>query len=178
MAMSTILLFPGPVALTDGTSGNIGATSVLAKSSGTPPTNAPNLFFTELIFNGATDWHCFFGFAMPSDYASGGTLKLNWKRASGTGAANVVWKGAVAAVTPGGTEVPNTKVLSTVATVTTAAGTTSQALQTSSINLNMDSAAPADSILIMLGRDADNAADTLDNVDAQVPTVWFEYTVA
>ncbi len=176
MAVGTILLFPGHVTLPDGTTGNIFAQAQIAKSTGTPPTNGPNLFLTELLFDGTTDEHCFFGFALPSDYVSGGTLKLHWKRASGTGAADVVWKGAVAAVTPGGAEVPNTKVFSTVATTTTAAGTTVQALQATSITLTMDSAAAADSVWIMLGRDADNAADTLNAVDAQVTAVFFEYT--
>lgn len=176
MATGTILLWPGSLTLPDGTTGNAFAQAQIVKSSGTAPTNGSSLFLTELLFDGTTDEHVLFGFTMPSDYASGGALKLNWKRASGTAAANVVWKGAVAAITPGGTEVPNSKALNTVATTTTAAGTTSQALQTTAITLTMDSAAAGDSVWIMLGRDADNAADTLNAVDAQVASVWFEYT--
>jgi len=176
MATGTILLWPGEVTLPDGTSGNVFAQAQIFKSTGTAPTNGPVLFGTELLFDGTTDEHVFFAFGMPQDYASGGTLYINWKRASGTGAADVVWKGAVAAVTPGGTEVPNTKALNTVATTTTNAGTTSQALQQTTITLTMDSAAARDSVWVMLGRDADNAADTLNVVDAQVTSVWLEYT--
>lgn len=178
MATGSILLFPGEVTCPDGTASNLFVQAQVAKSSGSPPTNGPNLFFTELLFDGTSDEHCFFGFYMPSDYASGGSLVLNWKRASGTGAANVVWKGAVAAITPGGTEVPNTKVLNTVATTTTAAGTTSQAVQTTSVTLTMDSAAAGDAVWIMCGRDADNASDTLNAVDAQLVTAAFTYTTS
>ena len=176
MPTGEVLLWPGALTLPDGTSGNAFAQAQVIKSTGTAPTNGPVLHFTELLFDGTTDEHVFFPFMMPGDYSSGGTLVLNWKRASGTGAANVVWKGAVAAITPGGTEVPNTKSLNTVATVTTAAGTTSQAEQTSSITLTMDAAVAGDSVDIMLGRDADNASDTLNAVDAQVRTVKFTYT--
>ena len=177
MATGTILLWPGEVTLPDGTTNNAWARAQVFKSTGTPPTNGPNLFAAELLFGGgANDEHAFFGFGMPQDYSSGGTLYINWKRASGTGAANVVWKGAVAAVTPGGTEVPNSKALNTVATTTTAAGTTVQALQQTTITLTMDSAAARDSVWVMLGRDSSNASDTLDAVDAQVASVWLEYT--
>jgi len=86
-----------------------------------------------------------------------------------------VCKAAVAAVTPGATEVPNSKALNTVATTTTACSTTSQALVTTAITLTMDSAAAGDMVTVMLGRDADNASDTL-TVDAQVTDVNFTYT--
>lgn len=176
MATGTILLWPGAVTLPDGTASNLFAQAQVAKSSGTPPTNGPNLYFTELLFDGAADEQVLFGFMMPSDYASGGTVTIHWKRASGTGAADVVWKAAIAAVTPGGTEVPNTKALATVSTTTSAAGTTSQALRTANISPSMDSAAAGDTVFVMVGRDADNAADTLNAVDAQVTAIDFTYT--
>src|SRR5438046_1663398 len=129
MATGTILLWPGAITLTDGTTGNAYCKAQVAKSTGKAPTNGPRLLFTELLFNAATYEHCFFTFTLPGDYSSGGIVNINWKRASGTTAQNCIWKAAVAAVTPGGAEVPNSKALNTVATVTTAAGTTSQALQ-------------------------------------------------
>src|SRR6266702_3722427 len=168
MATGTILLWPGAISLPDGTSGNAFCQAQVEKSTGTAPTNGPSLFFTELLFDAATDEHCFFTFTLPSDYSSGGIININWKRASLTTAVNVVWKAAVAA------EVPNSKALNTVAT-TTACSTTSQALVTTAITLTMDSAAVGDMVTVMLGRDADNASDTL-TVDAQVTDVNFTYT--
>lgn len=176
MATGTILLWPGPLTLPDGTTNNAFCQAQVVKSSGTEPTNAPDVYFTELLFDGATDEHALFTFVLPSDYASGGTVIIQWKRASGTGAADAVWKAAMAAVTPGGTEVPNSKIFNTVSTQTTAAGTTSQALQTTSLTPASDSAAAGDMVTVMVGRDADNASDTLNAVDAQVTTVYFEYT--
>ena len=176
--MSEILLYPGPITIPAGDSGNEFAQIQVVNSSGTPPSNGPDLFFTELLFDGATDEHVVFGFRMPADYSSGGTLKVQWKRASGTGAANVVVKAAVAAITPGAAEVPNSKSFNTVATTTTAAGTTAQAVVESDITLTMDSAAAGDMVWIMLGRDADNGADTLNSVDIQVVSVIFSYTAA
>lgn len=176
MATGTILLYPGAVVLPDGTTDNVFCGIQVAKSTGTPPTNGPNLFFEELLFDGTTDEMCFFNFQMPSDYASGGSVIIHWKRASGTGAADVVWKSAVAAITPGGAEVPNTKVLNTVSTATTAAGTTSQAVQTTTISPSMDSAVASDTVFVMVGRDASNASDTLNAVDAQVVSVSIIYT--
>src|SRR6266567_8263505 len=159
MATGTILLWPGAISLPDGTSGNAFCQAQVAKSTGTAPTNGPSLFFTELLFDAATDEHCFFTFTLPSDYSSGGIININWKRASLTTVVNVVWKAAVAAVTPGTTEVPNSKALNTVATTSTACSTTSQALVTTAITLTMDSAAVGDMVTVMLGRDADNASD-------------------
>lgn len=178
MATGTIILFPGPLTLPDGTTNNVFCQAQVVKSTGTEPTNAPDVYFTELLFDGTTDEHALFTFPLPADYSTGGTVIIQWKRASGTGAADVVWKAAIAAVTPGGTEVPNSKIFNTVSTQTTAAGTTSQALQTTSITPNSDSAAAGDMMTVMVGRDADNGSDTLNAVDAQVTTVRFEYTTA
>ena len=178
MATGTIILWPGPLTNPDGTTNNGFSRSQRAKSSGTPPTNGTNLFLDELLWSDTQDDHALFVFPMPPDYASGGTVYIQWKRASGTGAADVVLKSSVAALTAGAGEVPNTKVMAAVSTVTTAAGTTSQALVQSTMTPNMDSAAARDLVAIMVGRDRDNAADTLTGVDVQVTAVWLEYTTA
>ena len=176
MPTGTIILWPGEATLPDGSAGEGFAQAQIIRSTGTPPTNAPDVNFTELLFDGTTDEHTIFAFRVPSDYSSGGTVKLNWHRESGTGAADVVWKAAIAAVTPGGAEVPHSKIFNTVSTVTTAAGTTAQAEQTSLVSPNADAAAAHDTIFLMVGRDADNAADTLNAVDAGVTSIAFEYT--
>ena len=179
MPTGTILLWPGEVTLPDGTASNAFAQAQVAKSTGTAPTNGPVLHFTELLFDGTTQEHVFFGFRMPQDYSSGGTAKIQWKRASGTGAADVVWLCCLAALTPGAAEVPNSKSLPAPDSATTAAGTTSQALVETSIALSataLNSVAAGDYVLLMLGRDADAAADTLNAVDVQVVTAAIEYT--
>lgn len=167
-------LFPGERIDTNETENNA-AIPQMVVSSGTPPSNAPKLAFQELSFNGTTDQHVIFPVIL-FDYVSGGTLKWNGRRASGTGAADVVMKGAVAAITAGAAEIPSAKIFNTVATGTTAVGTTAQALVTGSITLTMDSAATGDDIYIMFGRDANNASDTLDGVAVLVTRVWLEYT--
>jgi hypothetical protein len=169
-------LYPGNVILPDGTAGNEFAQAQIFQSTGTAPTNGAKVHGSELLFDGTTDEVVFFQFPLPADYVSGGTIYFNGKRASGTGAANVIMKCAVAAVTPGATEVPNTKVLNTVTTTAAlAVGTTPQALVQSTCAPAMDSAAPRDTVWIMFGRDATNASDTLDNIDFQVVSVWLEY---
>lgn len=178
MATGTILLWPGAVTLPDGTTDNLFAQAEVVKSTGTPPANGVNLHFTQLLFDGTVAENVFFGFLLPADYASGGTLTIHWKRASGTGAADVVWKAAAAALTPGGTEVPNTKAHAAVTTVTSAAGTTSQALRTTALSPNMDGAAAGDTLYLVVSRDGDNASDTLDAVDAQVTAIAWTYTTA
>jgi len=178
MATGYVMLWPGEVTFPDGASGNAfpGIEQIL--SSAAAPTNGCKVHFLQLVFDAATDEHVIFSFPLPGDYASGGTLRVKWKRKSGTGAANAVWKAAVAALTAGGTEVPDSKAFSTVATTTTAAGTTANAVQETTITLTMDSAAAGDMLYLMLGRDGDNAADTLDAIDACVVGVTFEYTTA
>jgi uncharacterized protein DUF5907 len=172
-----IQLWPGMLTLPDGTAGNALAPAQVTQSTGTPPTDAPKLQFTDLLFDPATDQHAFSCFPMPNDYGSGGTLYLNWRRTSGTAAANAEWKAGVAAVTPGGTENLTTKIFNTVTfSGASAAGTTTNASRQSTITLNMDTAAARDTVCIMFGRNADSSTDSMSADPAAVSAVWLEYT--
>jgi Repeat of unknown function (DUF5907) len=176
-ATGHIQLWPGMLTLPDGTAGNALVPAQVTQSTGTPPTDAPKLQFTDLLFDFATDQHAFSCFAMPNDYGSGGTLYLNWRRTTGTAAANVEWKAGVAAVTPGGTENLTTKIFNTVTfSGASAAGTTTNASRQSTITLNMDTAAARDTVCIMFGRNADSATDSMSADPAAVSAVWLEYT--
>jgi hypothetical protein len=176
----TIQLWPGMLTLPDGTSGNLVVPAQVFLSTGTPPTDAPKMQFTDLVFdNVTTDQMAFSCFPMPNDYnaAQPTTMYINWRRTTGTTAQNAEWKAAVAAVTPGGTENIMTKILNTVTySGASAAGTTTNALRQSTITLTMDSAAGRDTVCVMFGRNADDATD--DNLadPAAVSSVWLEYT--
>ena len=179
LQVGTLQLWPGTITLPDGTASNAFAQAQVAKSSGTPPTNGSNLFLTELLFDFvATDEHAVFCQLLPTDYASGGTVRVLWKR-NDTGAqsaANVVWKTAVAAITPGGAEVVNTKAFAAVTTSgAQAAGTTGQALRVTTMTPAMDSAAALDLLCVMLGRDASDTTNDTLGVDAAVVNVVLEY---
>jgi hypothetical protein len=172
-----IQLWPGMLTLPDGTAANALVPAQVTQSTGTPPTDAPKLQFTDLLFDFTTDQHAFSCFPMPADYGSGGTLYLNWRRTTGTAAANVEWKAGVAAVTPGGTENLTTKIVNTVTfSGASAAGTTTNASRQSTITLNMDTAAARDTVCIMFGRNADSATDSMSADPAAVSAVWLEYT--
>jgi hypothetical protein len=174
LQIGRIELWPAFIVLPDGTTNNAFATSQQVASTGTPPTNGPNLFFQDVRFDPATDQHFFRCVGLPADYASGGTLYLNWRRTAGTTAQDAVWKAGVAAVTPGAAELLTTKSLNTIATATTAAGTTANAEVQTTITLTMDSAAARDTVCFMVGRDANNASDTLAD-PAALSAAWVEY---
>jgi len=132
--------------------------------------------FTTLDFDGAGALEsCLWQFRVPADYASGGTLKIQWQTNS-TSAQNCKWQAQVSAVTPADADTVLEHAFAAAATVTTGANTTeARRLIESSITLTMDSAAAGDFITIRLFRDSADAADTL-TVDAEVLMVAFEYT--
>jgi hypothetical protein len=178
-ATGTIQIWPGMLTLPDGTAGNLLVPSQVFQSTGTQPTDAPKLQWTDLVFdNASTDQHAFSCFVMPNDYnaAQPTTMYLNWRRTTGTTAQNADWKAAVAATAPGGVANLATKIFNAVTTSgASAAGTTTNALRQSTITLNMDSAAGRNTVCVMFGRNADSANDTLAD-PAAVTNVWLEYT--
>jgi hypothetical protein len=173
-----ILLWPGAVTLPDGSAGNAFGVAQIVRSSGAAPTGGPKLHFDELLFDPTTDEHVLFGVRMPADYVSGGTVKIQWKANATVPTNGVVWKACLAAVTPGAAEVPDSKSYPVPDTVTTLDSATANALMESSLALGataLNGAVAGDWVSLMVGRDADAAADTV-TVDAAVVGISLDYT--
>lgn len=171
MATATILLGVGAAVLSDGSASN--AAPQIKRTQGTDAN--PKKHFLVLAFDASTQEHCSWQFRMPTDYSSGGTLKISWMGAGASGN-NVIWGAQVSATTPADADTPIEHAKSSAATVTTAGNATeARRLNESSISLNMDSAAAGDFIVITLYRDADDASDNYTS-DAEVVAAAFEYT--
>src|SRR5262245_7188437 len=171
MATGTVLCATGSAILPDGSTSNLGPG--LTRRQGTQ--TGAKVHFLTLDFDGAGALElCFWGFRLPADYSSGGTLKIQWQ-ANATANA-VKWQAKIGAVTPADVDTVLEHAFAAAATVTTNVNTTeARRLTESSITLTMDSAAAGDYITIQLLRDSADAADT-STVDAEVLAVSFEYT--
>jgi hypothetical protein len=144
------------------------------KGGGTSSSSVPNTAYIYITFDAATNQHLFWVFRMPTDFASGPVLKVQWNISSTTG--NVVWEGRIAANTPGDATTPGAEALAAANSVTTAVNGTTFRLTESSITLtNADSVAAGDYVILMLKRDAANASDTAA-ASAILNAVTLEYT--
>lgn len=174
MATGTVMLPPGAAILPDGSTNNAAPALQRAKSSAAAPT--PH--FLQLVFDAATKEMCMWAFRMPSDYASGPTLKVQYKMASAT-SGNVIIEGRIAAVTDGDAQDVDAKAFGTANTSSASAvPATAGYLKEISLALtNADSLAAGDFTIVYLARDAANASDTAAG-DMEVPTSSLEYTTA
>jgi hypothetical protein len=129
----------------------------------------------KLLFDAATDEAAVFGFRMPSNYASGGVLKIQYTMASAT-ALEVDFEALVMAVTDADAADVVTSSFNTLATGTDTVVGTAGYLDEISITLTMDGAVAGDFIYIYLSTDSDDA--TLDDAtgDREVVMLSFEYT--
>lgn len=141
----------------------------------TGASNQPDIDY--LPFDGAAAEYAKAVIRMPTDWnASTLTAKFDWRRASGTGAANVVW--GIRAVCVADNESPAAN-FGTGATVTDAASTTA-----ANFNLSSETSActvagtPAAGELMFLEvyRDGASGSDSLDAVDAWLSGVVLYYT--
>ena len=174
MATSRIILpIPGGVA-PDGTgTGNNPATPEKVVSSGTQTTNTPKASYVQLLFDPTTDEHWLWPFELPGDYVSGGTLRLKFTN-KGTAANNVVWKAAVAVAITGTTDL-DAIVFGAAATANATPSTTTGIVTEVTIALTMTNAAANRQMILMVGRDPDNASDT-NASDMALVGATFEYT--
>jgi hypothetical protein len=173
MATGSVSLPPGGACLPDGSSGNLAAALVLYQGTET----SPKKHYRVLAFDGGGNQeHAWWTFPLPTDYSSGGSLRIKWRMASGTSTNNVKWQAKVAAMTPSDSDAIQAHAEAAAATVTTSGlATTAGRLIESVVTLTMDSAAGGDLLFIVLFRNSGDAADTL-TVDAEVVAVTFEYT--
>lgn len=174
MATGTIILPIAAASPPDGSSGN--AAPALLRLQGTE--SNPKKHFVYAAFDAATDEHLWWVWRLPSNYASGGTVKLMWM-ANAVTSTSVVWGASLGAITPADTDTPVEHANAAATTATTAINTTeARRLTETSIALgNLDSAGAGDVVFLLVYRDADNGSDTLA-VDAELITVTFEYTTS
>lgn len=172
MATGTIELLPGAATFPDASTGN--AACGLSRRQGTEAN--PKKHFLTLDYDGAgsTAEYAWWQFRMPTDYSSGGALKIEWMANATAG--DVKLQARVGAITAADADTPMEHAQAAAATVTTTTNATEARRQnSSSITLTMDSAAAADIIFLTLFRDPSDAADTC-TADAEVIAAVFEYT--
>lgn len=170
MATGTVQLPPGYWVPPDGSTNNIAAG--ISRRQGTQATRKAHFLTMDFDGAGAVEgMHA--TFRMPADYASGGTLKIQW---GANAVANAVkLQAQLGAITPADADTPLEHAYAAAATVTTSVNATeARRLTESSITLTMDSAAAGDFIELVLFRDSADAADTA-TVDCEVEMVVFEY---
>ncbi len=130
-----------------------------------------------LAFDGAATEYASFVIPMPKGWNEGTiTADLQWRRASGTGAANVVWGIRGRAVSGGDSPIGS---FGSGASVVAAAETTTANFafsgETGACTIG-NSPAESDLVFFEVFRDAANGSDTLDGVDAWLTGVRLFYT--
>lgn len=129
-------------------------------SAGAAPTNGVALRLRARTVDAATDQTIQLMFALPSNYASGGTLSFKF---SGVSSGNVIWKTAYALIHPASEATPtawSAASFGTVSTTTAAAASNTGYMKEVSIDLGVTGAHGGDLLAVLLGRDADNVSDT------------------
>ncbi len=180
MATGTILLDMAGATPADGTgTGNTPAIASVSASVGAQTTNSPKVTLITWAFGAATDSHVMWSFRMPENYASGGTLFLESACVNGqAAAAEVIWKAALAAVTPGASENLFSKVFGTAATGSAVFNSIGSGIVIqSSVSPGLDSVAAGDMVTLFVGRDADH---TMDDVvgDVLLTAASLEYVTS
>lgn len=130
-----------------------------------------------LAFDGAAKEFAQFVLKMPKAWDAGAvTFSFDWRRASGTGAADVVWGARALAVSDNDTPVAN---FGSDATVTSAAKTTTanfvESAETAALTVG-GTPAKTDLVFFEVFRDGAAGADTLNAVDAWLSGVTLYYT--
>lgn len=152
-----------------------GGCAPLAYSAGAA--NQPDVPY--LAFDGATEEYAEFMFQLPPRYTGGGIkVAFQWRRASGTGAANCVWGAAGLSVADNESPAQN---YGSAQTVTDAAMTTTANFALSGFTGDITLAgtpAASEMCFLRLYRDADAAGDTLNAVDAWLSGVVVRVPVA
>lgn len=173
MAVVGITLPIGSAILPDGSSGN--ATPAISQIQGTE--SNPKKHFLGASFDPTTDQHLWWSFQMPSDYVSGGTVRLLWYANATTGTCR--WGARLGAITPADTDTPIEHAEAAASTAGTAANTTeAKRLVETQIALGaLDSVSAGDLVCLLVYRDADGTSGTDDlAVVSVLLNVMFEYT--
>ncbi len=174
MATGHVILFPGGWAPDGSGTGNNPAALSYEVSTGTQTTNTPKVTQIKLLFDGATDEHWIFGFLMPSDYLSGGTLRGKVKFTTATSGTAIMKAGQKSSTDSSTDDDASVYVAADVSSSITAPGTQGQTIGFT-ITLTTTDMAASRKINIFIGRDPDNASDTI-TTDLELLDLNFEYT--
>jgi hypothetical protein len=174
MATGSILLTPGSAVLPDGSASN--AAPAISRQQSTAANPKPH--FLTLDFDASADEHAWWIVHAPADYASAGTVKIDWFANATTGTCR--WGVKIGAVTAGDADTPLEHAMATATTAGTATNATeANRLNSTSIDCssNLDSLAAGDLLMILIYRDGDGTSGTDDlSVDAKLAAAAFEYT--
>ena len=167
--------------LPDGTTGNVPPELVREKSTGTF-SGAPSPTRTYARFAGdaaAVAESLLWSFILPSNWGSGGTLRLKWKAAAAT-TGTVIWKAGACAITEGSTD--DDAVAFTAATAATASTAPATQGQSAEVTIAMTTTGFAANRWVTVFVARDPVADTMTGTgtagDAILMGVQFEYTAA
>jgi hypothetical protein len=171
MATGYLLLFPGGYG-SDGTANSVAAAPELQVSSTAAASNKPKLHRMRLAFDQTTDEHWFFGFKMPGDYASGGTLRGSFSTTATTG--TVLWKAGIGEASGNNSDDSFLAAdLSGGGSGDSVSGTANTEVEFT-IGLTMTSIAANDPVTLFIGRDADSATDSTA-ADVYLNSLTLEY---
>lgn len=141
--------------------------AVASEASGAAaPTNGQQLRRRHRAFDSTTDEGIFLIFTLPSNYSSGGTLSFRWTTNATSG--NVIWKTGYALSTVGTTDFDGLAIGTVTAAAASAANATAGVETAVSIDLGVTGAVAGNILYVYLGRDADNASDTVNANDAEL----------
>lgn len=178
MATGSLILAPAAAALTDNSTSNYGARLQLAKGAG-----PPSRFWLQLSFpkqvgtppaNGTSN--AWWTFQVPTNYASGGTLRVVWNCATAA-AGNVRWSSSVGVqtVTAADSITAHAQATATAATTAVPATTANRPVETQIAYTALDAMAADTLVFLNLQRLGADAADTA-TVDVFASAVMFDYT--
>jgi len=174
MATGYVILFPGGFATDSSGSGNNAGTPQFTVSGGTQTTNTPKAAFLSIALDPTTDEHWLFQFPIPSNWASGGTLR--GKLRCGATSGNVIMKAGAVPILDSSTDI-DVAVFNAadVSSAIAAPGTAGQPIEFT-IALTTTGFTANALVLAFCGRDADNGSDTMNSNDAEILSLVFEYT--
>lgn len=145
--------------------------AVASEASGAAaPSNGHQLRRRIRGFDSATDEAIFLVFLLPSNYSSGGTLTFRFSSNATSG--NVIWKTAYALSTLGTTDFDGIAFGTVTASAAQATPGTAGVEKSVSIDLGVSGAVAGQVLYVYLGRDADNASDTVNANDAELCEPW------
>lgn len=150
--------------------------AVASEASGaSAPTNGQQLRRRHRAFDSSTDEGIFFKVVLPSNYSSGGTLTII--HTSNATSGNIIWKTAYALSTVGTTDFDGLAFGTVTAASASATSGTAGVETSKAIDLGITGASAGMVLYIYLGRDADNASDTVNSNDAELcEPILFSYT--
>lgn len=171
MATGTIILPVQAAMPPDGSASNAGPKMLIGKGSNT----APARFTFYASFDPSTQQHLWWTFYVPTNYASGGTVRIMWAGNATTGA--VVWGASVGVQASNNVDsyLAHAQATAVTATTTIPATTARRPIETTiSLAGNLDSMAADAIAYLCVYRAAANVSDTL-SVDAEMLGCAFDY---